>query len=243
MKIIYCDATCETGERAEEIFLETLPDYALNLGVSNYSHENDLIKQGFKIINKTDAIKNCVNKKRMFEKLVGKVETLEYYDLKKPSHLFKALIRLIQNKEIVVRKKWSETEPRRINSLFKFVRQYKKYDYATLYEDKRLEWRALVFRNKLFKLMLKNAVEENTELSSWQLKQINCDFDEIKNPGNKKLIAECEKAAEILGIDLCGIDVCLTNDLKLKIIEVNSGMAMGYGTLERLKKLIEKEAE
>ena len=112
-----------------------------------------------------------------------------------------------------------------------------KYDYCTKFEEKDKEWRFVVFRGKVLRAMEK---VPNIDTEIW--KQKNCDFRHVNERFlDSEVRYECLEACKDLGIDLAGVDVLVNTSGEVKVIEVNSGMAMGSRTAGRLFRRIESE--
>lgn len=222
MLIISSNVTQETRENLQydtdnSINLKS-KKILLNLGYSNLN-ENDYLD--YLILNKAISIKNIVNKKLMLKILNNyKIKSLKCLDLKDKKDVLKAIFYLLLNRKLVLR----DNGYLKIVGLKDFLKYYKKYDYATLKENKVLEYRVIIFDNKIIRVLLKNNI-----VKSFNLKQDNSRFIELEDyhyNSIKPLLNECLKAVRLFNIDLCGIDVLINDKNEFKIIELNTGIRL-----------------
>ena len=180
------------------------------------------------IINSVQAIKNCIDKENALRTLrKNKVKCLKCYSLKSKIGLFLATFYI--KRGLVLRK---EKELKLVSNLKDFLKYYKYYDYFTVKEDKVLEYRVIMFKNKPLRTTLKLNNRGN-----FQLKQDNSKFIDVKWIRGD-IIRNCRKATELLKIDLCGIDVLVNKKFDIRIIEVNSGMRLCRKSCEILKDVL-----
>jgi len=217
MRIVGCKKTGETKERLKNLIPSNLrkEDILLNIGYSGFEEES------FKgvIFNKTEDIKNCVDKKMMFKIMKrNRVKCLGFLDLSKSLDKIKAVLFLVNN-DLVLRKN-QDIQILNFNDLKKGL--FKKWDYATIKEEKLFEYRFIIFKNHIVRAMLKLNKNNDFVLKQENSKFIDIDINKISKRTRKNLL----KAVKCLNIDLCGVDVLLNKKGKFKIIEVNSGMAM-----------------
>lgn len=236
--LVGCPKTRITHETFEEI-IETYDkkpenDYLINLGNSNFGEENRYERRGYKIINRTRNMKNCSDKKKMFEILTSRgIDCLTYFDL--DSHSDRESIRrcLRQGSEMCLR---SKGKLFRIRTVQGFEHNYHRYRYATISERKRYEYRVVMLHNKVLTTFLK-VPQEHT----FMLKHRNCRFSRITLPREDDIYKICRQATQALGIDLCGIDVMVTVSGEAKIIEVNSGNGMMPATIKKILRTLRDE--
>jgi hypothetical protein len=229
MRITYASRCCETGERLEESLEGSdMKDkkIVLNIGDSSFN-EAEYVLSGYDIINRVEDIKRCVDKKRMFKELAkGNVKCLDFMDLKTINGVLKAVLLIQCSKRLVLR-----IEGRRkykcISTLKELLDNLRECDYATAYEEKINEWRVLCYRGQVLRVWDKEPDDDNVRF--WH--RSNCTFNSSDNIEVGRLGLEASRA---LGIDLSGVDVLENDRHELKVIEVNSGMAMSYGTIKRL---------
>ena len=228
MKIAYCKRSSVTGRTLQKEIGYKYNGVLLNLGNSSFTEE-DYYKE---VINRVKAIRNCVNKKRMFEILKSySVPSLTYFDLKKIGDIIRAEAYIIKGKALVLR---NNTRFKIVSSIREFKSEYRNYTYATLKERKLKEYRIVMFKGVPIRRMIKIVDEPN-----FKLKQDNCHFVTIEN-AREDIIQACKEAVSCLEIDLCGIDICITDKDRAKIIEVNSGMSLSERSRERLKEELKK---
>jgi len=228
MLIVNCNKTSETAERLENYSNAIKGNFLINLGNSSLKEEN---YKDYIIINKVEGIKNCVNKKDMFRLLKkGKVSSLDYLNLKNPIDLIKGFM-ILYTKSLVFRK---ERKLKIINNHIDYFTLLKNYDYATIKENKVLEYRVLMFKDYPFRILLKL-----NKTNDFKLKQENCKFISV-NLIREDIVKECIKATKSIGIDLAGIDILINNKFEPKIIEINSGMALCGKSIRELIKSIKE---
>ncbi|MFA6023566.1 MAG: hypothetical protein WC781_05750 [Candidatus Pacearchaeota archaeon] len=223
MEIIYCEKTKETGERLVNLMPEELTErnIILNVGNSNYRQkDNSPIGNEELILNSVNSIKNCVNKKEMFRIFKeNRIKSVSFIDLDKPMGKIKSSVILLFGKELVLRKD-KEIEVIKLSEIKRLFKN--KFDYATIKENRILEYRIIVFKNKVVRAMVKLNYG-----GDFVLKQDNSKFIDVNiNKIPHKTINNLLKATKYLGIDLCGIDLLVNKNGKFKILEVNSGMAL-----------------
>lgn len=201
-------------------------DILINLG-NGYFNEYDY--DDYEIINRVEAIRKCSNKKEMFRILINDdvscVSFYEGYDRKR-----KALELIRRGYKLVLRK------GKRIkitNSRWDIRRDW--WDYFTIWEEKREEWRILMFKGEILRRQLKDNIYGEDIL-----KKENCEFRQ-RRLIRGDIARECRKAVESLGIDLCGIDVMRNTDGEVKILEVNSGMGMNENSINKVFNEIEDD--
>lgn len=225
MKIFSCNATEETGERLKNLLPQELENkpIALNLGYSDFKEI-----EGYKTLNPSYAVKNCVNKKEMFKTLKkSKIKCLKFFDLNTIKGKFLSLFCLLIGKEIVLR-----SNGIKILKLKDFSKILKNKDYATIKENKILEYRLIVFKNKIIRGMVKI-----NKRGDFIVKQSNSRFKDIDlNKISEKDKQNIINSSLCLGLDLSGVDVLVNNKGKFKIIEVNSGMALCSKSIDILYK-------
>lgn len=211
--------TEETTKRLQDLMPSNLENEKIVLNVGNSSLNEDCYKD-YIILNKVNSVKNCVNKKEMFKTLKKNgVKTLYYLDLNKPIDKLKSIFLLGINKELVLRNRegLKIINKKNLKEVFN-----KNWDYATIKENRLIEYRVIIFKNKVVRITFK--LNKNNDFA---LKQNNSTFIEVDiNKIPLKVRKNLLKAVEMLGIDLCGIDFLVNKKGKYKIIEVNSGMAM-----------------
>jgi len=218
MKIVRSGRTKETCDRLEHNMpkgLKELP-IVLNYGNSKYEDDNDCI-----LINTHEAINNCVDKKKMFEHI--KDYSVGYFDLDSEEEIIRAFNTLAMEKELVLRK---GSIIKCVTDIEDFEELFQKYDYATLKEEKKFEYRILMFYGKVFKIMLKHKLNDKFVNKQINCKFINVDIDDFKDIHGSEVFNSLKKAVSELGINLCGVDLIVNSDDECKILEVNSGAGM-----------------
>lgn len=175
----------------------------LNLG-NSFLHTNTL-GQGYTILNTPQAVRNSANKIRMFELFkLNNIRCLEYVssrDMYKFTNLIKA----------------------RAGQLFM------RKGYATVREDKAVEYRIIVFKNKILKTYVKIPNGDD-----FVLKRKNCSFKRIRFPFPPEVKSNILNSVKCVGLDLAGVDMLINEKGEDKIIEVNSGPGMGEATIKML---------
>ncbi len=221
MKIVNCRKSRVTGERLREMVLSRLrdKDVLVNLGWGQFDESE---YEDWDVINRVGAIKRCVDKKKMLELLRREgVQCL-----------------IIPQKRRFGRKyacKYGKRlRVRRFSRLF--GGRFGNYDYVTEWEDKKEEYRVVVFRGKVLRAMRKEPRDGDMDKV---LKQSNCRYRHIEELSDDVRF-ECIKACVVLGIDLAGVDILVNRRGDVRVIEVNSGMGMGSRTCGRLLKEIER---
>jgi len=217
--------TKKTDKLLRELEPEDLKEIIFNHGLSSFPEYNYI---GRKIINRVSAIRNCVDKKRMFRCFARYgVKSLEFFDLSIPQDRRKAIFRLLQRKELCLRR---GRKIEIVGSIWRFRRIFRRYIYATTKVDKKTEWRILTLFDIPMRVFQKIGDEFALHLD-------NCEF-KIDNNCPESVINEALKASKACGIDMAGVDICLTTDNKVKVIEVNSGPGMSENSIEKLFRLI-----
>jgi len=187
---------------ADDLGVHISPDCASDL-------RNDLLNNGYIIINHPDYVKNSVNKKIMFECFlnsgINALTYISYSQLFKPKNLFKLLTGKL------------------------FLRN----EYATIKEKKVLEYRIIVFNGKTLKTYIK--IPRNKDFI---LKKANCTFKRIESRFPSHVDINIINSVKCLGLDLAGVDMLVNDKGEFKIIEVNSGPGMGKKTIKQLFKEI-----
>ena len=235
--IVYANRTDVTGKALQEKINNNalLRDKKIlvNLGKSKFRLEQDYINNNYQIINKVENIKNSVDKKRMFEIFKqNNIKSLDYFDLDKDEDIHKIIHHLQQNKEVVLRE---GNDILICNELVSFIRNYPLYTHATLKEDKLREYRIIIFKNYPLRIMKKVNLT-----GDFRSKQENCSFINKRiDTFSRNILNECIKVSRVIGLDLCGIDVMINNDRRIKVIEVNSGMSLSdYSQEILMRKLL-----
>jgi len=225
-----CKRTCKTKKLMKEMLPRELKNekILINLGDS-YLNERDY--PNYEIINKVSAIRNCSNKKRMFEIFKqNNIISVHYFDLREQR--FEAVDYLYGGFKLVLRK----GKEIKIIGMDK-LEELKSYDYATIKEEKVKEYRVILFRGKIVRAMRKMP-----QTTDFQFKQENCKFVTVtENSFPREVIKNMIKAQKVLGIDLCGIDLLKNTDGEWKILEVNSGMSMSPKSVEIFYKMLIEE--
>lgn len=219
MKIVDCKKTRITGRLLRSMVPDSLKDKCMLINLGSRARTMDWLD--YDVINDIGGVRNCSDKIRMFQilKEYG-VKCLDFY-LKKPCRFG------------VYRDKYVFKKGRRIV----VGRGCRDYDYCTKFEEKDKEWRVVIYKGKVLRAMEKINYDGS---DVW--KQKNCDFRHVNDRElSIDVRRECIDACNALGIDLAGIDVLRNKMGVVKIIEVNSGMAMGERTIGRLFRAIEME--
>lgn len=237
MKIISSNRTCKTKQLVREL----IPEWAkykkilLNLGDSSINEEEF---RDYLIINKVDNILNCSNKVRMFEIFnENGIKSVTYVPLSRENYgninLLKFKVKFTK-KDLVFRK-GKELKIIPIEQVS--VKDMNYYNFATIREDKEKEYRIIVYKGKIVRVMNKI---NNT--GDFQFKQDNCSFVTIDfNRFPQEVKDNLFKAVRVLGIDLCGIDLLRNQRGEYKILEINSGMSMSERSIESFFELLKSE--
>jgi len=233
--IVGCPKTRITKETFERIIEEydKLPSgkWLFNLGNGNFGGQGRYESEGYNIINKVNNIKNCSNKKRMFEILrQNKVPSLIYYDLNISQDRLRAMQHIRNGGIICLRRRKSL---KRVKTLEGFNRLYQSYNYATAQENKRYEYRVVMLKDNVVVVYVKNP-----SLKVFKYKQEYCTFGRITLEKNSDILEVCKQSTKALGIDICGIDVLVNKKGQAKIIEVNSGNGMAGRTIKKIMKML-----
>jgi len=244
MEIIYSKISEDTAERLEELMPAKLSNERIVLNLGNSKIDESAYKH-YQIINKVGAIKKCVDKPRTLRILKkGGIRVIKSFDLRRYNPLlFLYLIfrYLIWGKELVIKDRWN-LEVVNLKKFFNLLDKIEKYLTISVKENKFQEYRVLVYKGKIFRILEK---EPNPNVFAW--KNEVCHFEEIPYYWHwrkfvKEIKKECSKASLILKIDLCGIDVIRTKK-DIKILEVNSGAGMNYGSVRKFYQVLGKELE
>ena len=212
MEIKYTKKTCITGRLLKEYMLESLEDKKILLNLGN-SHLNigKYIIEGYNILNSLESIRNSANKRRMFRLFKeNNIRCLKYVPIE----------------DLNTSKYFLE----RLTSQF-FIRN----GYATIKEDKSIEYRIIVFRNRILKTYIK--IPQTNEFI---LKKQNCVFKRMRMPFDYNIQENIINSVKCLGLDLAGVDMLINKKGEDKIIEVNSGPGMGIPTIKMLYRQIER---
>lgn len=226
MKIISGRRTVKTKRLLEESMPDSLKNVQvfINLGNSDYDTSG---YYNWKIVNHLDAIRNCANKIRMFN--IFKENDVKCLDFFKKGDMKNYGWRGFIGSKAVLKK----GKRIRITRLFRG-----DWDYGTVFERKEHEYRVVVYKGAVLRAMEKIPLDGNMDI----LKQKKCRFEHRPwRSLNRNVVEESIKACKALGIDLAGVDVLINNKGEVKVIEVNSGMAMGHRTAGRLFRRIERE--
>lgn len=228
ISIISCNRTSETADRLREQLADLQLDLTINLGNSSY---DDSSIDDSKIINRTEAVKKCVDKKLMFENLIkGNVKTLAYYDI---TRLRDRLRTILKFNDLVLR----DENRLKIVKWYRLFSHYKAYSYATGLESKIYEYRVLLYRHKPFRVMVK--VNNGND---FVLKQHNSVFIDITPyRANNDVLDEAIKSSKALGIDLASVDLLVNKDNEIKVIECNSGSRLCLKSIGLLKERLVRE--
>lgn len=244
MKIINSEITIETCNRFYDVLKDKefrgLKKERIILNYAN-SKFNEKDYKGYRIINSVSAIRNCVDKKRMFYLLhKNKINALDFYDFSNFIDVLRCLF-VLRDSKLVLRRNFKSNNYFICDSIKDFLLNFLKYDYATKYEEKEKEFRVLMFRDEVLEIYEKRIKKKFKSKKVFDRKRYNCKFVRVnKRDYNKELVKLCRNARKILGIDICGIDV-LKNSKGYKIIEVNSGAGIRrVDTIRKILNLIEK---
>jgi glutathione synthase/RimK-type ligase-like ATP-grasp enzyme len=230
MKVIGCKRTCKTLRRMKQQIPFRLSNKKLLINLGN--GDMGYTPYGYEVINTPTAVKNCSNKKRMFNILEDNdIKTLSFMDTDVEEDYTRAMTLLSEGEDIVLRGldgKWQV-----VDSPDDLTVMWDDFDYATKYEEKKYEYRIIIFRDELFKIYRKLHKGDD-----FCLKKDNCAFIIVKpermGSRHERMISECLRASKSLEIDLCGFDVMINTADEVKIIEANSGMAMCENTINQL---------
>ena len=234
MKIIGCKATRETTQLLKDMMPEVLKsqNILLNVGWSNIPVEK---MAGFStILNRKESVKNCADKVMMYRlfKEHG-VPSVDFYDF----NTIEGIKNFMKNGEFddfVV----PNGSQKKIMEKDDIVDDLDRYTYATRFEHKSIEYRVLMLKNKIFRVMKKNPHDTSEDLYHID----NCDFVAIKRKYLPVQVREaCIKASQATGIDFCGIDVMVNTDGEVKVLEVNSGPSMNETSIEKFYKALKEE--
>lgn len=239
--IVGCPKTRLTKERFENVLEEGYKHvptgkWLFNLGNSRFDREHIYEREGYTIINKVDNVYNCFNKKRMFRILIrNDVGCLKYFNFQVQEDIDLVRKYVRHGYAICLR---ANKRMRIVKTAADFERHYNNYTYATKVEDKLFEYRVVILHNKLVNIFIKNKHD-----NGFKYKQENCTFARLTLPDNDPVLATSLKAARVLGIDLCGVDILVNKNKEAKIIEVNSGNGMMSRTIKKILKILKSETK
>ena len=183
----------------------------------NIGNTNSKGKKGYAILNTTKAVKNSVDKKKMFKLFKeNEIKSVKFINLNNFLGKIKAVGYLAIGKDLVLREVGLN-----ILGISQLVNFLKSKEYATIKEKKVLEYRILVFKDKILRTTIKLPKEKD-----FILKQENCKFIKVKPNFSKEEKKNIINSVKCLGLDLGGVDVLVNNKNEMKIIEVNSGMSL-----------------
>jgi len=230
MKIGYTKRTRETKERIKDLMSDSLKRKKVFLNIGNTKSGADKYKRiGYLILNSNKAVENSADKKKMFRLFKeNKINSVKFIELTFFGKL-KSICYLLIGKDLVLREKGLN-----VLGISQFINFLKSENYVTLKENKIIEYRVIVFKNKIIRVMIKLAKEKDFSLK-WE----NCRFKEV----DKDTLKDKEniiKSVSCLNLDLAGVDVLVNKKGESKIIEVNSGMSLNEKSINLLFKEIEK---
>lgn len=231
MKIVGSKKSKETKKLMREMIPEELKEKKifLNLGWSNYdgNYEAEIV------FNNIIAVGNCADKYQMHKLFaLHGVPSVEFCDFNTKEGRKKAIENISIEEKFVLRGR---------DNLINWDDIYELWgvaDYATIYEKPKKEYRVLMFKGRPFRVMEKKLKEGHE--NDWQRHIENCDFKAIAIRGiNNDVIDACVKACNAVGIDLAGVDVMITQDNKVKVIEVNSAPSMNDVSIRKFFKRLQ----
>jgi len=217
MNVVYSFATDVTGKR----LIEYMPKEFANLPLVLNHGNGEFAERRVPVLNEARAVRLCMDKYR--QRKYFKQFSLTYLNLKKKEHV--ELCRLYLHAGVrLVMKGGMPMEV--VGSTEKFDRWHSKYEFATVVEDKRFEYRILMFKGRAFRIMCKLNRHNN-----FQWKQSNSQFIDVPIDWfgwlyGSRLMKRLKRIVNKMGIDLCGIDLVRTKQGKFRILEINSGAAM-----------------
>ena len=214
MKIGYTKKTIETKDRLFELMPDDLKHAKIFLNIGNANSKG---APGYLMLNKPENVKNAADKKAMFKVFKeNRINSVKFIDLKGLGK-FKAIGYLLTGKDLVLREQGLNVIG--ISQLFRFL---KSKEWVTLKEEKVIEYRVIVFRDKILRAMIKLPNKKD-----FTLKQENCRFIDIKPEFiNETIPKDVIKSVKCLGLDLAGVDCLINKKGEFKILEVNSGMSL-----------------
>ncbi len=214
MRIGYTKKTKETKEK----LLELMPDELKNTKIFlNIGNANSKGKKGYTMLNDTKAVQNSVDKRKMFKLFKEhNIKSVKFIKLDNFLEKLKAVGYLARGKDLVLRDVGLNVLG--ISQLISFI---KSKGYATIKEEKVLEYRVLVFKDKILRTTIKLPKEKD-----FVLKQENCKFVEVKPNFSDEEKENIINSIKCLKLDLGGVDVLVNDKGEMKIIEVNSGMSL-----------------
>ena len=243
MRIIYHEISKDTAEKLYVYMPKELRDEKILINLGDSSFDESKYKD-YQIINKTEAIKNCVSKASSLKKLRKKgVSVVKTYDLKKfnPFLFLYWIIRyLMWGRKAILKGRYSI----RVLGLKKFwalLPKIEKFLYLMPKYKKSQEYRVILYKGKVLRIMEKTP---NPNRFAW--KNEFCRFHEIPYYWHwcqffKEIKRECSKASLLLKIDLCGIDIMRIGQDEVRILEVNSGCGLGKPSIRKFYKELERE--
>jgi len=126
-----------------------------------------------------------------------------------------------------------------VDSCYQFIKSFKKYDYATLKEEKLVEYRILLLYGEPFRIMAKFPIKKTFAYKQEYCQFVDIDIDDFKELYSNKIFVQLKKMVWKININLCGVDLILNQKGELKVLEVNSGAGMcGKSIKTFYKKLI-----
>lgn len=217
MKIFRSKYTRETSTLLREMMPEEFRELPIVLNYGNGCNFRES-KYGNKLIlNHKEAVRRCSNKKEMFRYISDC--SVEYIDIKMVEGFRNAVDKLLKKKELVGRKGNRIGIIKRIREL---VDVYPDIDYVTVKEDKEKEFRVLMVLGEPFRIM-----EKINSNGDFMLKHANSTFRGRKISNfDFDIMEKIKCAVKKIGIDVCGVDVCLNRKGEYKILEINSGASL-----------------
>ena len=183
----------------------------------NIGNTNSKGKKGYTILNTTKAVKNSVDKKKMFKLFKeNEIKSVKFINLDNFLGKIKAVGYLTIGKDLVLREVGLN-----ILGISQLINFLKSKEYATIKEKKVLEYRVLVFKDKILRTTIKLPKQKD-----FILKQENCKFVGVKPKFSEEDKKNIINSVKCLGLDLGGVDVLVNGKDEMKIIEVNSGMSL-----------------
>lgn len=231
MKIVGSRKSKETKKLMKEMIPDELrdKDVLVNLGWSGFTQASNHELT----INTIQGIRNCAEKYQMHKLFaLHGVPSVTFFDFNTKEGRKNMLEHMSIDDKFVLRG---------VDILYDFDAIYDAwgwYDYVTLYERPKKEYRVLMFRGRPFRVMEKKLKEGHE--NDWQRHIENCDFKAISVRTISGAITDaCIKACNAVGIDLAGVDVMVTEDDKVKVIEVNSAPSMNDVSIRKFFKRLQ----
>ncbi|MBW2675439.1 MAG: hypothetical protein JRD89_18855 [Deltaproteobacteria bacterium] len=188
----------------------------INLGCSNFQAPTD------KIVLNRDC-RTSIDKVKMFKAFRRHgVKHVPFYDLRNPIDIFKALFNL----PVILRPNFKV-----VKTKGEFLRSFMRYRFATKLIEKKREFRANICLGEV--LNVKEKIPFDRKSLRW--KQHNSKFERVERPDVGSLAV---KAAEAVGLDVCGVDIIEDMKGELYVLETNSAPGMGTDTVQELIKTI-----